>query len=68
LFEVVLANADNAEARFKDIVQACVKTKDKQQEILHKTLTFRQKINKFGAEVSANGGAVQMLTAAAGLL
>ncbi len=68
LFEVILANAEKAEARFKEVVQACIKTKEKQQEVLDKTLTFRQKINKLGDEISNNGGAVQMLTAAAGLL
>lgn len=68
LFEIIVANVDNAEGRFKEIVQACIQTKSRQQEILSKTLTLRQKINKLGEEVSGSGGAVAMLTAAAGLL
>jgi hypothetical protein len=65
----VLANVENAEARFKEVVQACIKTKVRQQEILDKALTFRQRINKLGQEISSNEGAVEMLSAAAaGLL
>ena len=68
LFEIVLANVENAEARFKDIVQACIRTKAKQQHVLDKSLTFRQKINKLGQEITSNEGAVAMLSAAAALL
>lgn len=68
LFEIVLANVEDAEARFKDIVQACIKTKARQQAVLDQSLTFRQKVNKLGQEVANNGGAVTMLSAAAGLL
>ena len=68
LFEIVLANVENAEARFKEIVQMCIKTRARQHEILDKSLTFRQKINKLGKEASSNEGAVAMLSAAAGLL
>ncbi|MEI2679099.1 MAG: hypothetical protein V9G29_15345 [Burkholderiaceae bacterium] len=68
LFEVILANVQDAETRFKEVVQSCIKTKNRQQDILSKSLTLRQKLNKLGEEVSANGGAVAMLTAAAGLL
>lgn len=68
LFEIILANVDDAEARFKEVVQTCIATKARQQEVLDKTLTFRQKLNKLGEDVSSNGGAVSLLTAAAGLL
>ncbi len=68
LFEIVLANVEHAETRFKEIVQACIKTKAKQQEVLDKSLTFRQKINKLGQEVTSNESAVSLLSAAAGLL
>ncbi|MBI4998046.1 MAG: hypothetical protein HZC22_14365 [Rhodocyclales bacterium] len=68
LFEIVLANAEQAEARFKEIVQACINTRTKQLEILDKSLTFRQKINKLGQEITTNEGAVSLLSAAAGLL
>jgi hypothetical protein len=68
LFEIVLANVDNAESRFKEVVQACIQTQRRQQEIFDNSLTFRQRLNKFGKEVSSNGGAIAMLTAAAKLL
>lgn len=69
LFEIVLANVENAEARFKEVVQSCIKTKVRQQEILDGALTFRQRINKLGQEISSNEGAIAMITAAAaGLL
>ena len=68
LFEIVLANVENAETRFKDIVQGCIRTKARQQEVLDQSLTFRQRINKLGQEVTGNEGAVAMLSAAAGLL
>lgn len=68
LFEIILANVECAEIRFKEIVQSQIKTKTKQQEVLDKSLTFRQKINKLGKEVTNNGGAVSLLSAAAALL
>lgn len=68
LFEIILDNVEQAEMRFKEIVQAHIKTKAKQQEVLDNTLTLRQKINKLGQEITGNGGAVSLLSAAAGLL
>ena len=68
LFEIILANVEHSETRFKEIVQSFIKTKNKQQEVLEKSLTFRQKINKLGQEVAGNEGAVSLLSAAAGLL
>ncbi|PIX53350.1 MAG: hypothetical protein COZ50_13770 [Zetaproteobacteria bacterium CG_4_10_14_3_um_filter_54_28] len=68
LFEIILANVEHAETRFKEIVQAHIKTRAKQQELLDKSLSLRQKINKLGEEVTSNGGAVALLSAAAGLL
>lgn len=68
LFEVILANVDQAETRFRDIVQANITIKSRQAEILDKSLTFRQKVNKLGEQVSNSGGAVAMLTGAVGLL
>lgn len=68
LFEIILANVEQPETRFKEIVQTCIKTKAKQQDVLDKSLTFRQKINKLGEELSSNEGAVSLLSAAAGLL
>ena len=68
LFEIILANVEHAETRFKEIVQANIKTRAKQQEVLDKSLTLRQKINKLRQEVTSNKGAVSLLSAAAGLL
>lgn len=68
LFEVVLANVDNAEARFKEIVQRHIASKSRRDEVLDRSLTLRQKINKLGEAVSGNEGAVSLLSAAAGLL
>ena len=65
LFEVILSNVEKPELRFKEVVQGCIASKDRQEEIMNASLTFRQKINKLGEEVSANGLAVSMLSAAA---
>jgi hypothetical protein len=68
LFEIIFANVENAEARFKEVVQAHIKTKTRQQDVLDKSLTFRQRINKLGQEIASNEGAVAMLAAGASLL
>lgn len=68
LFEVILANVDQADTRFKEIVQAHVRTKARQSDVLDKSLTLRQKINRLGKEVSNNAGAVSLLSSAVGLL
>ncbi len=68
LFEVILANVEQPEKRFKEIVQSCIKVKKRQNEILDASLTFRQRVNKLGQEVSSSGGAVAMLSAAASVL
>jgi hypothetical protein len=65
LFEIILSNVENPEQIFKEIVQSQIKLKNKQKEILDTSLTLRQKINKFGNEVTNNSGAVAILTAAA---
>lgn len=68
LFEIIFANVENAEARFKEVVQTHIKTRTRQQEVLDKSLTFRQRVNKLGQEITSNEGAVAMLAAGAGLL
>jgi hypothetical protein len=68
LFEVILANVDDAETHFKKIVQACIETQKRQEDILDDSLTLRQKINKLGEAVTSNEAAVAMLSAAANLL
>ena len=68
LFEIIFANVENAEARFKGVVQAHINNKNKRQEILNAALTFRQRINKLGQEITSSEGAFAMLSAGMGLL
>ncbi len=68
LFEIIFANVENAEARFKELVQAHIEKRSKQEELLNSALTFRQRINKLGQEITSNEGAIAMLSAGAGLL
>jgi hypothetical protein len=68
LFEVIFANVESAEARFREIVQAHIRTKSRQQEILNSSLTFRQRVNKLGQDITSNDGAVAMLSLGASLL
>lgn len=68
VFEIIFANVDDAEARFKEVVQAHIKTKNRQQEVLDKSLTLRQRVNKLGLAITNQGGAVAMLSAGASLL
>lgn len=68
LFEIIFANVENAEQRFKEVVQTHIGGKNRQQAVLDKSLTFRQKVNKLGHEIASNDGAVAMLSAGASLL
>lgn len=68
LFEIILANVERPEQRFKEIVQTHIKAKTEQARVLDQALTFRQKLNKFGEQVTGNEGAVAILAAAAGFL
>lgn len=68
LFEIIFANVENAEERFKEVVQAHIRTKNRQQAVLDKSLTFRQRINRLGQEITSSEGAVAMLTTGASLL
>lgn len=68
LFEIILANVERPEQRFKEIVQTHIQAKSEQARVLDAALTFRQKLNKFGERVTGNEGAVAILTAAAGFL
>lgn len=68
LFEIILANVENAEERFKELVQSQIKGKIKQQELLDNALTFRQRIIKLGKELGGSNGAVQLVSACVGLL
>lgn len=68
LFEIIIANVENPDVRIKELVQARIKAKARQQELLDKSLTARQRINKIGSEIANNGGAVALVKVAAGLL
>jgi hypothetical protein len=64
LFEIVMANLENAEQEITSIVQAHITDNEKQAEILSSALTLRQKINKIGEEVSAKSGLIALLASA----
>jgi hypothetical protein len=64
LFEIVMANLENAEQEITSIVQAHITDNEKQAEILSSALTLRQKINKIGEEISAKSGLIALLTSA----
>jgi len=68
LFDVVLANIDRHEERFTEIVQACIADNERRSKVLDNALTFRQKINKLGEELSEKSGLVSLLSSASGML
>lgn len=68
LFELVVSNLENPEWEFKSIVQAQIADKEKQKKIIDNTLSFRQKLNKLGEEVSDKSGLIGLLGAAGGAL
>jgi hypothetical protein len=68
LFEIIFANVQSPEERFKEVIKSNIKTKSRQKVILNETLPLREKINLLGQDISKNSGAVALLTAAAGML
>ena len=68
LFELVVANLENPETEFEAIIQAQVSDKEIQDKIIDSTLTFRQKLNKVGEEISEKSGLISLLGAAGGAL
>lgn len=68
LFELVVSNLENPEKEFENIIQAQIKDKDKQNKIINNALTFRQKLNKVGEEISDKSGLIGLLGAAGGAL
>lgn len=68
LFDVILANIDDPETKFKEVVQKVISNKNEQNDILSKALTFRQKVNKLGEKITNNAGAVALLSTGVGLL
>lgn len=68
LFELVVANLENPEKQFEAIIQAKISDTDKQNKIIDGSLTFRQKINKVGEEITEKSGLISLLGAAGGAL
>ena len=68
LFELVISVSENREQDLKKIVQAQIKSKEKQAAIFNSTLTLRQKINKIGEEINDKAGLANLLLLGAKLL
>jgi len=68
LFELVVSNLENPEQEFTTIIQAQIQDQEKQASIINNTLTFRQKLNKLGEEVSDKASLMSLLGAASGAL
>lgn len=64
LFELVVSNLENPELEFEQIVQAQITDQDKKNSIIKNTLTFRQKLNKVGEEISEKASLISILRAA----
>lgn len=68
LFELVVSNLENSEQEFENIIQAQITDQDKQNSIINNALTFRQKLNKVGEEISEKASLISLLGAAGGAL
>lgn len=68
LLEIILDNVEDGEQEFIKLVKAHIKGKEKQNKIIDKSLTLRQKINKLGNELSDKSGLVGLMTQAGGLI
>lgn len=68
LFELVLTHLENPEDEFKKIIQTHVQDKSKQNAIINKSLTLRQKIAKVGEEINDKASLIGLIGAAGGVL
>lgn len=68
LFELVVSNLENPEQEFESIIQDQITDQAKQNTIINNTLTFRQKLNKIGEEISEKASLISLLGAAGGAL
>ena len=68
LFELVVSNLENPEQEFEGIIQAQIQGQAAQNAIINNTLTFRQKLNKVGEEISEKASLISLLGAAGGAL
>jgi hypothetical protein len=68
LFELVVSNLENPEQEFENIIQAQITDQDTQNNIINNALTFRQKLNKVGEEISEKASLISLLGAAGGAL
>jgi len=63
LFELTLSIFEDPESEFTKIIQTNVADTAKQSVIIDSTLTFRQKLNKVGEEISDKAGIISLLIA-----
>jgi hypothetical protein len=68
LFELVVSNLENPEQEFENIIQTQIQDQDIQNSIINNALTFRQKLNKVGEEISEKASLISLLGAAGGAL
>lgn len=68
LLEVILNNIENGEQEFIKLVKAHIKEAEKQNEIISKALSFKQKLSKFGKELNNNSGLLGLVVQAGTLL
>lgn len=68
LFELIVSNLEHPEQEFKSIIQTKIADQTTQNKIIDKALTFRQKLNKVGEEVSEKASLMSLLGAACSAL
>ena len=68
LFELVVSNLENPEQEFENIIQAQIADQDTQNRIIDNALTFRQRLNKVGEQISEKASLISLLGAAGGAL
>jgi hypothetical protein len=64
----VVSNLENPEHEFENIIQTQIQDQDIQNSIINNALTFRQKLNKVGEEISEKASLISLLGAAGGAL
>ncbi len=68
LLEIIIDNVEDGEKEFKNLVKKYIANETKQKRILDSSLTFRQKINRLGDELSDKSDFISLLVAASRLI
>ncbi len=66
--EIIMDNVDDGEKEFRNLVRKHVADEQKQKLILDSGLTFRQKLNRLGNELSEKADLISLLATAAKLI